>query len=80
MLSPARSAFKANPSDGYILAQACNSAILYSTKVWGVIPPEGIHDTLRLGEEGEEKADKEWTFRRVGNLTYWAACVSTTLN
>ena len=63
----------ANGSDGYILASACNSAILFSTKVWGVIPTEDIHDTLHLGGESEDKADKEWTFRRVGNLTCWAA-------
>jgi len=55
--------------DGYILIQAFNSALHVSSKAWGFIPEEDVHNTLNAG--GEE--GKEWTFRRVGNLTCWAA-------
>lgn len=67
--------------DGFILTQAYNTAVSSSAKSWGFIPEEDIHDTARLPEISgastpdveEGKRDKEWTFRRVGNLTCWAA-------
>lgn len=68
--------FHADGSDGYILTQAYNSAVLFSPKAWGFIPAEDIHDTLQsvTDQDGaESKAEKEWTFRKVGNLTCWAA-------
>lgn len=55
--------------DGYILIQAFNSALAFSSKAWGFIPDEDVHRTVTaVGEEG-----KEWTFRRIENLTCWAA-------
>jgi hypothetical protein len=66
-------------SDGFILTQAFNAAILASPKPWGFIPEDDIHDTVSgVVESGyasltDDKAAKEWTFRRIGNLTCWAA-------
>lgn len=68
--------YGADPSDGFILTQAYNSAVLSSPKAWGFIPAEDIHDTLQSNmdqDDAESKAEKEWTFRKVGNLTFWAA-------
>jgi hypothetical protein len=66
-------------SDGFILTQAFNVATLASPKPWGFIPDDDIHDTVSgVAESGsvtatDDKAAKEWTFRRIGNLTCWAA-------
>ncbi|OXB36231.1 hypothetical protein LQV05_004557 [Cryptococcus neoformans] len=78
-----RSTFLSSLSDGYVLIQAYNAVLLQSSKPWGFIPEEDIHPTLAVtggnndltltGEEG--KKDKEWTFRRVGNLTCFAAAL-----
>ncbi|WVQ90157.1 hypothetical protein IAS59_003934 [Cryptococcus gattii] len=78
-----RSTFLSSLSDGYVLIQAYNAVLLQSSKPWGFIPEEDIHPTLTatggnydltpIGEEG--KKDKEWTFRRVGNLTCFAAAL-----
>ena len=54
-------------ADGYLLVQAYNSSLVASPRPWGFIPPEEVHDTL------ETPDSREWTFRRVGNLTCWAA-------
>ncbi|WVQ74480.1 hypothetical protein IAR50_004081 [Cryptococcus sp. DSM 104548] len=72
-------------SDGYILIEAYNTSLLKSSKPWGFIPEEDVHPTLNPGgsdESGtatptndEVKKDKEWTFRRVGNLTCFAAAL-----
>ena len=67
---------RTDPSDGYLLTQAYNCAVLSSPHPWGFIPVRDIHDTiLPSAHEGEEVREKEreWTFRRVGNLTCWAA-------
>lgn len=56
-------------SDGYLLVQAYNGSLGMSARPWGFIPPEDVHDTL----EAEGEAGREWTFRRAGNLTCWAA-------
>ncbi|WWD21204.1 hypothetical protein CI109_105688 [Kwoniella shandongensis] len=80
------SSFLASLSDGYIIIQAYNSSLLSSSKPWGLIPEEDIHDTLTsvvsgtasppvaAGEEGSKK-EKEWTFRKVGNLTCFGAAL-----
>ncbi|WVF65347.1 hypothetical protein IAT40_000073 [Kwoniella sp. CBS 6097] len=83
---PAR--FLSALSDGYILIHAYNASLLRSSKPWGFIPDEDVHDTLSsapsaaatesgAGSGGDEggKKDKEWTFRRVGNLTCWGAAL-----
>jgi len=68
--------------------QAYNAAVHSSHRPWGFIPEDDVHDTVRNassaspppGEDGEAEAStklKEWTFRRVANLTAWAACVQT---
>ncbi|WVQ81331.1 hypothetical protein IAT38_003454 [Cryptococcus sp. DSM 104549] len=62
-------------SDGYILIHAYNSALLASSKPWGFIPDEDVHDTLSFAGGEAERKDKEWTFRRVGNLTCWGAAL-----
>nr|ODN90459.1 hypothetical protein L203_01568 [Cryptococcus depauperatus CBS 7841] len=70
-------------SDGYILIQAYNSALLSSSKPWGFITAEDIHHTLPSTFAGgsdtptseDSKKDKEWTFRKVGNLTCFAAAL-----
>ncbi|WWC72891.1 uncharacterized protein I206_106855 [Kwoniella pini CBS 10737] len=76
-------------SDGYILIHAYNSSLLKSTKPWGFIPDEDVHDTLsssisissdhttptKGGSREEGKQEKEWTFRKVGNLTCFAAAL-----
>ncbi|KAK8844136.1 hypothetical protein IAR55_006930 [Kwoniella newhampshirensis] len=77
-------AFMSCISDGYILIQAYNAALLSSSKPWGFIPEDNVHDTLTsvvddtvlssAGEEGIRK-EKEWTFRRVGNLTCFGAAL-----
>ncbi|WVQ93022.1 hypothetical protein IAU59_000085 [Kwoniella sp. CBS 9459] len=70
-------------SDGYILIHAYNASLLRSSKPWGFIPDEDVHDTLSTStadgnatstDEGGKK-DREWTFRRVGNLTCWGAAL-----
>ncbi|ORY33013.1 hypothetical protein BCR39DRAFT_520717 [Naematelia encephala] len=69
-------------SDGYILSQAFNAALHRSSKAWGFIPDEDIHDTLASAVGGSvtpgedvKTGEKEWTFRRAGNLTCWAAAL-----
>ncbi|ODN76832.1 hypothetical protein L202_05428 [Cryptococcus amylolentus CBS 6039] len=72
-------------SDGYILIEAYNTSLLKSSKPWGFIPEEDVHATLNSGGSDESgtanptnedvKRDKEWTFRRVGNLTCFAAAL-----
>lgn len=56
-------------ADGYLLCQAFNNSVASSTRPWGFIPADDIHETLAEATD----ADREWTFRRVGNLTCWAA-------
>jgi len=62
-------------SDGFALIHAFNAVVQSSSKPWGFIPEEDIHDTISRGAglapDGE--GSKEWTFRRIGNLTCWAA-------
>ncbi|OCF56091.1 hypothetical protein L486_06032 [Kwoniella mangroviensis CBS 10435] len=76
-------------SDGYILIDAYNSSLMKSSKPWGFIPDGDVHDTLTSlsisgqvspskiasssSEEG--KKEKEWTFRKVGNLTCFGAAL-----
>lgn len=70
-------------TDGYILIRAFNNQLATSTKAWGAIPEEDIHDTLSASassspeknDEARRKAEGEWTFRRIGNLTCWAAAL-----
>ena len=59
---------------------ALNAALHQSPKSWGYVPSEDIHDTLAMNEEdkdgnggGGNGGPIDWTFRRVGNLTAWAA-------
>lgn len=62
-----------------MLVQAFNSAVMASTKPWGFVSNEDIHDTLSAAStEASSEADarekaRDWTFMRVGNLTAWAA-------
>lgn len=56
-------------ADGYLLCQAFNSSVASSSRPWGFIPSDDIHDTLTEAPD----SGREWTFRRVGNLTCWAA-------
>ena len=58
--------------DGYILLVALNAALHVSPKPWGFVSPSDMYDTLSAGN-GEEEGGGDWTFRRVGNLTAWAA-------
>lgn len=72
-------------SDGYILIQAFNNALGSSSRSWGFVPDDDIHDTLNAvpttrGDGSatseavaDEKSNEGWTFRRIGNLTAWAA-------
>ena len=62
-------------SDGYALIHAFNAVVLSSSKPWGFIPEEDIHDTISHGASlsPDSEGSKEWTFRRIGNLTSWAA-------
>jgi hypothetical protein len=69
-------------SDGYLLVQAYNALVHTSHRQWGFIQDDDVHDTIRNSsitpppdEDGTESSakEKEWTFRRVGNLTAWAA-------
>ncbi|CAK9781856.1 hypothetical protein CC85DRAFT_329884 [Cutaneotrichosporon oleaginosum] len=80
-LSPEHAALLPSPgdalldrlSDGFLLAHAFNAYLLTSTRPWGFVPDEDLHDTLGA-EEGE------WTFRRAENLTSWAAAVRMRFN
>lgn len=56
-------------TDGYLLAHAFNSYLLTSARPWGFVPDEDVHETL--GSDSD--SGREWTFRRVENLTCWAA-------
>lgn len=56
-------------ADGYLLCQAFNSSVASSSRPWGFIPADDIHETLAEAQD----TGREWTFRRVGNLTCWAA-------
>ncbi|OCF40418.1 hypothetical protein I317_05785 [Kwoniella heveanensis CBS 569] len=80
-----RARFMSALSDGYILIHAYNASLLRSSKPWGFIPDEDVHDTLSstlagaatdapVADEGGKK-EREWTFRRVGNLTCWGAAL-----
>ena len=70
-------------SDGFLLAHALNAVLLSSSKAWGFIAEDDIHDTIstEAGRSGsttpdpneETKKDRSWTFMRTGNLTSWAA-------
>ena len=61
-------------SDGYILIQVFNTVVMSSKKPWGFVPDGDVHDTVSLGSDAPVgDASKEWTFRRIGNLTCWAA-------
>lgn len=64
-------------SDGFLLIQAYNAVVRASAKSWGFVPEEDIHDTISgvagKSTPSEETGGREWTFRRVGNLTCWAA-------
>ncbi|WVW79571.1 hypothetical protein I302_101540 [Kwoniella bestiolae CBS 10118] len=74
-------------SDGYILIHAYNSSLMRSSKPWGFIPDEDVHDTLtslstsgqvspsKNGISDEGRKEKEWTFRKVGNLTCFGAAL-----
>jgi hypothetical protein len=55
-----------------------------SSKPWGYISKDAIHDILALEEaqaagkdedKESEKAKKGWTFRRTDNLRLWAGYV-----
>ena len=65
-------------SDGFALIHAFNAVVLSSSKPWGFIPEEDIHDTISHGASlsPDSEGNKEWTFRRIGNLTSWAAYVT----
>ncbi|KAK4689386.1 hypothetical protein P7C73_g725, partial [Tremellales sp. Uapishka_1] len=65
---PANSSLISRLSDGYLLTQAYNIAIAQSPRSWGFINDD-VYETL--GETDE----KEWTFRKVANLTCWAAAL-----
>ncbi|RXK38462.1 hypothetical protein M231_04227 [Tremella mesenterica] len=72
-------------SDGYILVRAFNACLLSSRKTWGFISEEDVHDTITgtAGTTSPDEVDegkKDWTFRRVGNLTCWAAALKTRYN
>ncbi|ORX39246.1 hypothetical protein BD324DRAFT_618983 [Kockovaella imperatae] len=84
-----RQAFLARLSDGYLLAQALNIVLLTSSKPWGFISEEDIHDTLKsdstlsgstIPDVVEDKKEKSWTFMRIGNLTCWAAALKHRYN
>lgn len=70
-------------SDGYLLVQAFNALVDSSSRPWGFIHDEDVHDTLGAAATAAAAAEmesgdatvivREWTFRRVGNLTCWAA-------
>ncbi|KAJ9099117.1 hypothetical protein QFC21_003996 [Naganishia friedmannii] len=74
-------------SDGYLLALAFNTVLRCSaTGSWGFIPDEDLYDTLDSGGtttadssyvEGETSArrQKDWTFRKAGNLRCWGAAL-----
>ncbi|WWC98173.1 hypothetical protein V866_005064 [Kwoniella sp. B9012] len=74
-------------SDGYILIDAYNSSLMKSSKPWGFIPDGDVHDTLtslsisgqvspsKNASSEEGRKEKEWTFRRVGNLTCFGAAL-----
>lgn len=63
------SALLARLSDGYLLVQAYNESLHASSRPWGFINADEMFDTLSSATE----SGKEWTFRRVQNLTCWAA-------
>jgi hypothetical protein len=62
---------------------ALNTALHSSPRSWGFVPDEDIHDTLNAAPhigsgsttpDGiDERSSEGWTFRRIGNLTAWAA-------
>ncbi|WWD06952.1 hypothetical protein V865_005049 [Kwoniella europaea PYCC6329] len=74
-------------SDGYILIDAYNSSLMKSSKPWGFIPDGDVHDTLtslsisgqvspsKNASSEEGRKEKEWTFRKVGNLTCFGAAL-----
>lgn len=67
--------------DGFILVVALNTALHRSPQSWGFVPTDDLHDTLTDDDNGKAKGrvEGDWTFRRVGNLTAWAACVASSL-
>lgn len=58
-------------SDGYLLVETYNQSVHSSARPWGFIGDEEMFDTLSSATE----SGKEWTFRRVQNLTTWAAAL-----
>ena len=65
--------------DGYLLIRAFNSAVLKSSKPWGIIQEDDIYNTLDTASNGTftpsddgSTKERDWTFRRSRNLTAWA--------
>ncbi|KAL7421090.1 hypothetical protein Q5752_003974 [Cryptotrichosporon argae] len=73
-----RNSLLARLSDGYLAVLVHNAALHTSPRPWGFIAPDDMHDTLSaaaaLGGTTGDGA-REWTFRRTGNLTCWAAAL-----
>jgi hypothetical protein len=75
-------AFLSSLSSGQLLCVAYNTCLRKSSKPWGFISAEAIHDIVALeeaqamdqGKSGDEKeqAKRGWTFRRTDNLRLWA--------
>ncbi|KAJ9116302.1 hypothetical protein QFC22_004742 [Naganishia vaughanmartiniae] len=71
--------------DGFLLILAFNTVLRRSTTgSWGFVPDEDVYDTLDSGtaapadsiiaEEGTlARKQKDWTFRKAGNLRCWGA-------
>lgn len=73
-------------SDGFILINALNDFVLGSSRPWGTISPNDMYDTLASGissgpssrsvsplpEEDNGGREREWAFRKAGNLKAWA--------
>jgi hypothetical protein len=79
-----RTAFLQALSSGQLLCLAYNPCVRKSSKPWGYISKDAIHDILALEEaqaagkdedKDSEKTKKGWTFRRTDNLRLWAGYV-----
>ncbi|KAJ9092943.1 hypothetical protein QFC19_008541 [Naganishia cerealis] len=78
-------------SDGYLLTLAFNTVLGRSAGSWGFIPDEDVYDTLDSGittadpsshaaeytgdETPSARRQKDYTFRKAGNLRCWGAAL-----